>query len=337
MSLPSSPEKRERGQFFTQGNPFVLAPFRSWFSRIPHAGQTPLLEPFGGANHIIELMRQAGFDNPWQSFDIDPPAPIAQGVPVQRQDTLVQFPKGFEVVITNPPYLARNSAQRRKISYPETKFDDIYKHALDVMLKNVGYVAAIIPESFVVSGEFRDRLSHSISLTSKMFEDTECPVCLALFVPSAVKPNPQDFELWDEGQLLGRYEEFAKVLAPAPEGNRIKWKFNDPNGEIGLRGVDNHKHPSIRFVRGSEIDPALIKHSSRAVTRISGLSAGMDLDALIQCANAALDDYRLRTHDTLMTPFKGLRQDGRYRRRLDFAAARHLLDKCVKKLEAVRV
>ena len=307
----------------------MLDPFRAWFASIPQAGQTTLLEPFAGANHIVELMRQAGFNNPWKSFDVAPPAPSAQGVSVQQQDTLAKFPKGFEVVITNPPYLARNSAQRRKISYPETKFDDLYKHALDVMLQNTGFVAAIIPESFVVSGEFRDRLSHSISLTSKMFEDTECPVCLALFVPAKTKANPADFELWDEGQFLGRYQDFAKVLAPAPKAQRIKWKFNDPAGSIGLRGVDNHKIASIRFVPGKEVDASLIKHSSRAVTRISGRPVDIDLDELVKCANEALDDYRLRTHDTLMTPFKGLRQDGRYRRRLDFAAARHLLDHCI--------
>ncbi len=60
----------------------------------------------------------------------------------------------------------------------------------------------------------------------------------------------------------------------------------------------------------------------------------IDLDELLKCANEALDDYRLRTHDTLMTPFKGLRQDGRYRRRLDFAAARHLLDRCVQAIKS---
>lgn len=332
MSVPVSNHKRNHGQFFTVGNPFVLTPFKKWFQSIPSFSgpNSILLEPFAGANDIIRLMREAGYNYPWACYDIDPPAPISQGLVVIQQDTLVNFPKGFEVVVTNPPYLARNSAVRRNLSYPQTRFDDLYKHALDITLAHTPYVAAIIPESFITSGLFHDRLSCVISLTSPMFDDTEHPVCLALFSP-AMSLSSSDFQLYDENNLLGHYKELSAVLRPVPSG-AIAWKFNDPQGVIGLNGVDNNKQASIFFVQGATIPSTAIKHSSRANTRISGLPSDIDPVALIECANVLLADYRSRTHDMMMTSFKGLRADGRYRRRLDFAAARNLLDHAVAQL-----
>lgn len=327
-----SPHKRAHGQFFTQGNPFVFPAFTKWFASIPESERETVLEPFAGANHIVRLMSEAGFAPQWSCFDIDPPHRSAHGVKVSKRNTLARFPRGFKVAITNPPYLARNSAVRRGLPFPRTEFDDLYKHALKVMLDHTPHVAAIIPESFVVSGEFVDRLQATVSLTSRMFQDTDHPVCLALFVPAKSKQDPADFDLWDEAIYLGRYLQFQSILAPVDESDRAPWKFNDPNGSIGLRGIDGTKTASIRFVRGSSIDPAAIKHSSRAVSRISGLPKGVNLDAFIANLNTALGHYRANTHDTLMTSFKGLRADGKYRRRLDFAAARNLMDHELQKL-----
>lgn len=333
---PPSPHKRTHGQFYTAGNPFVFDAFAQWMDvcltdRDPEAAHPRgVLEPFAGGNSIVRLMREAGYAHlQWNCFDIDPPAPICEGIAVARRDTLRDFPEGYRVAITNPPYLARNSAVRRGLSYPTTPYNDLYKHSLDIALKRVPYVAAIIPDSFAVAGLFHDRLAHIVSLTSKMFNDTDCPVCLALFVPAASKPDQDDFLLWDGDELLGNYRKFASAMAPVDRDARVAWRFNDPHGELGLMGVDNARQASIRFVPGSSIASTEIKHSSRAISRISGVPADIDLDRLIAAANQSLGKYRSDTHDTLMTSFKGLRADGKYRRRLDFATARHLLDHCV--------
>lgn len=322
---PSS-HKRTHGQFFTHGNPFVFKAFASWFERIPLQDRQTILEPFAGANHIVKLMNEAGFTAQWACFDIDPPSPMSEGFEVVKRNTLSRFPSGFKVVVTNPPYLARNSAARRGLPFPKTQMDDVYKHALQVALKKVPYVAAIIPESFIASGEFVDRLEATISLTSRMFQDTDHPVCLALFSPSAIKQDPDDFSMWDGSVYLGRYRKFEGVLAPVSPDHRHPWKFNDPCGSIGLRGVDDTKSASICFVPGSTIDPQDVKHSSRAVSRISGLPEDVDVDVFVSSLNVALASYRNKTHDALMTSFKGLRADGKYRRRLDFSAARNLMD-----------
>ena len=157
---PPLSQKRAGGQFFTVGNPFVLDAFRAWFEAIPFLKDpsTVVLEPFAGANNLVKLMREAGYDRAWACYDIDPPAPQAEGFPIHTQDTLAHYPQGFHIAITNPPYLARNSAVRRGLDYPQTPYDDLYKHALGIALDHTPYVAAIIPESFITSGLFHERL-----------------------------------------------------------------------------------------------------------------------------------------------------------------------------------
>ena len=184
--------KREAWQFFTITNPFFVQAFYERFSLIPNEDKKVLLEPFAGSNNIISLIEELGsisnYEHSWDCFDIDishenknPEYTIIQ------QDTIKNYPKWYNVAITNPPYLAKNSATRRWLSYEYPEYEDLYQKCLEVMLDNTKFVAAIIPESFINSKLFVNRLYSFISLTCKMFEDTDCPVCLALFVPQDIK------------------------------------------------------------------------------------------------------------------------------------------------------
>lgn len=331
MSAAQEDAKRLHGQFFTTTNPFNVDPFHKWLKAIPEREGLVFLEPFAGANNIVCMLQDLGYPNAWTCFDIDPadPEENASGVVVQRRDTLADYPAGYEVAITNPPYLARNSATRRGLPFPETTYDDLYKHAVAVMLENTPYVAAIIPESFLTQGLFHERLSAVISLTCKMFEDTEVPVCLALFVPETSKQGSLDFSVYAENRFLGSYSQLQNKLERF-EGDGLDLRFNDPQGPIGLHAIDGQKGPSIRFVAGSEIDSNSVKHSSRSITRIGCSLPSASLKRVIKRANGLLDARRNATKDAFMTAFKGLRQDGRYRRRLDFAQARELINLAAK-------
>ena len=142
------------------GIPFQLEPFQTWAKEI-NLEQQIALEPFAGAKDIPRLIDAAHLQcQDWALFDIDPGA---KGV--AQRDTLADFPRGFNVCITNPPWLARNSATRRGLPFPEaTDHDDLYKYALEQCLTYCGWVAAIIPEAFIRSGLFLQRLSDFISL-----------------------------------------------------------------------------------------------------------------------------------------------------------------------------
>lgn len=330
--------KRGKGQFFTRGNPFVFRLFNDWLTKaLDEKTDSIFLEPFAGSNSIIKLMSDAypEMDNKWECFDIDPESNEKNltDIPITIQDVLSDFPKSYHISITNPPYLAKNSATRRGIPYPNEQYDDLYKYSLHVMLEHVPYVAAIIPESFIVQGLFHNRLYGVISLKDKMFDDTECPVCLALFVPDNKKENKKDFLIYSNDDYIGSYLELKKYNSK-PVKDYINMKFNDPNGEISVITIDDTKGDSIKFLEGDAINPDKIKVSSRSFTKISGFSGftSLDIFSIIKESNNILMERRYKTEDVFMTAFKGLRKDGKYRRRLDFAQVRDIINIAVERL-----
>lgn len=332
-------EKRASGRYYTRGNPFQLKPFQTWAKELNLAQQIAL-EPFAGAKDIPQLIDAAHLQcQDWAFYDI---APAAQGI-VER-DTLADFPTGFNVCITNPPWLARNSATRRGLPFPEaTQHDDLYKYALEQCLTHCGWVAAIIPEAFIRSGLFLQRLRDFISLVpqkqtsypadkgnkrvsvhpsdkgggggSVMFEDTEHPVGLALFTPDVTS----DVRIWRNDQRLGGLNELRKYL-PMPSSNH-SIIFNKPNGNLGLIAIDNTVSASIRFCPPEELKDYPIRVHCRSITKI-GVPWDVDIDIL----NTRLTTIREKTHDVFLTAFKGLRRDGHYRRRLDWALTRAIVD-----------
>ncbi len=322
-------EKRASGRYYTRGNPFQLEPFQTW-ATASNLEQQMVLEPFAGARDIPRLIDAAHLQcRDWAFFDIEPGA---KGI-VQR-DTLADFPKGFDVCITNPPWLARNSATRRGLPFPEaTRYDDLYKYALEQCLTHCGWVAAIIPEAFIRSGLFLERLCDFISLVpqeqdktnyppdkgdrgvSVMFEDTEHPVGLALFASDATS----DVRIWRNNQFLGTMRELRRHL-PQPSSNR-NIVFNDPHGNLGLIAIDNTVSASIRFCPAEELKDYPIRVHCRSITKI-GVPWRVDIDML----NTRLARIREKTHDVFLTAFKGIRRDGHYRRRLDWALTRAIVD-----------
>ena len=321
------------GQFFTTTNPFNLSIFYQWMDLF-YNEEIVFLEPFAGACNICKMLHDLGYGNDWECYDIDPPE--VEGFDIIQQDTINNFPQGFNVAITNPPYLGKSSASRRRIPFDGKGYDDLYKASLDVMLKNLDYVAAIIPESFATADLFHDRLYALISLTCKMFDDTECPVCLALFVKKEDKTkeelNENDFFIYRQSQFINKYEQIKNVLEISTY-DKIKWKMNDKEGSIGIKCADNNKESSIKFIPGNEISPETIKVSSRSITRVSGLPENIDLNDFLERCNQKLNDYRDKTFDVFLTSYKGLRQDNLYRRRLDFKTAQNIMNLVMEDIE----
>lgn len=304
--------KRELGQYFTTYNPFQNSGFLNWAYECD-LSKTTILEPFAGSNNLINMLQDMGLCTDFKSFDIEPKNKF-----VKRRDTLKNFPKGFKVCITNPPYLAQNSAKRRNLEFLNIIYDDLYKYSLEKCLEYCDYVGAIIPASFFNANIFRERLSHYILLNSKMFNDTEHPVCLALF-----KKYSEDVYLYNDNKYLGKLSDLKKKL---PKSNiNMDIRFNVPNGNLGLIAIDNTIEPSIKFVNGEEISPERIRVSSRSITRIM-IPTKYKINNIIEKLNYNLNIFRKETYDLFLTPFKGLRKDNYYRRRLDYKLAKKLIE-----------
>ncbi len=305
-------KKREIGQYYTNTNPFTLKPFITWADKISLKDKI-VLEPFAGDNNLINFLNDINILKDYKSFDISP-----SNNSIKKKDTIKNFPKGFEVTITNPPWLARNSAKRRGINFPKTKYSDIYLHCLDLMLKNCKYVGVLIPASFLQTKFPKERLDTFILLHDKnIFNDTDNPVALALFGEN----ETQDTKIFYDNKSIGNLKSLKELI---PSLNKeVKINFNDPNGELGFIAFDNTKEASIKFFNGKN-DKTLIKNSSRMITRI-GLEGNHNIKELVKLLNQDIDIFRKKTKDVFLTPFKGLRDDRLYRRRMNYSLARRFI------------
>lgn len=301
---------RNTGRYYTQANVFEYPAFKQWLEAIPNISETTILEPFAGDCAIPMML----CSYKWACYDIEP---RKGDFKVVKRDTIKKFPSGFKVCITNPPYLAKNSATRRGLNYPECDYDNLYKHCLKLMLDSCQYVAAIIPDSFIQSGLFTDRLYGVISIPEKVFADTDYPVCLALFTPD-ISPN---IKIFCGDSFIGTYKELLKYSLE--EYNDSRWVFNDADGCIGVVCADG-KNNKIRFVKGESIDTE-VKGSSRFLVRVSGLPDNIDIDDFILKCNSTLEQYRYNTKNVFLNSFKGLRYDGTYRKRIPFTVVRSIL------------
>ena len=305
--------KKQNGVYFTKSkNPFHHLEFIRW-AKQHKINQRIVLEPFAGANDIIKTLRNTDLCNQFSSYDLNP-----KDDGVKARDSIENFPKGYEVCITNPPWLYKSRAKRLKLPFPETRWDNVYKHCLNLALDHCDYVAILIPASFLSSNIFLERLESVIVIQSKIFEDTENPVCLALF---GNKPTEQTKIFADE-DYIGTLDQLKKNLPK--ENNKKQVTFNVSEGDLGLIAIDNTKSASIKFCKGEELNSYDIRHSSRSITRLSIEGVGIN-QKIIDGLNDNLSNMRKRTHDVFMTPFKGMRKDGMYRRRLDYSMARNLI------------
>ena len=305
-------QKRSRGQFYTLGNPFALKPFFDWAKDVKLRDKC-VLEPFAGANNIIKTLRKTGLCRDSDSYDLNPAASD-----VKMRDAIKRFPKGYDVCVTNPPWLARNSATRRGIPFCNSRHDDLYKHCLELCLKNCKHVATLLPASYLQSRLFQERLQKYILLHDFIFTDTQNPVCLALFGDS----HASDICIYHDDKYIGKLADASGELPHQKKDRNVR--FNDPQGALGFISFDNVTEPSIRFCHAEEVQDYPIKVSSRFITRISGNFG--NVRRLSRKLNKVITEFRETTNDLLLTPFKGMRKDGKYRRRMDFALAKRFIN-----------
>lgn len=339
---PGNVIKKEFGQFYTQQNIFELRPFKDWFMNIPENKRKVVLEPFAGSNGLIDMLINANLISEFKSYDVEP-----RRYDVIKRDTIKRFPNGYFTVVTNPPFLAKNAATRKGLDYQLSEmdeFNDLYLKAVDTCLKGSEYVAIIIPESFIVSTLLKSRLKTVISLNiKKLFKDTEQPVCLALFNPE----KQDDFSIYSNDEYIGEFNSLKKKTSKwlnknVPEANSFKKdvenvyrdnriNFHNKEGQIGIICIDaTDKNKKMAFIDGELIDPKDVGYHARLRTRIKidfPDSKRFDKDLFIFECNKVLSEYRKKTGDVFLNSFKGLRNDGLYRRRIDFVTVRMIVNK----------
>ena len=329
---PELRHKKTLGQFFTEGScwlrPQVVAFIRATKCKKAY-------DPFAGTGCLFDPVQQAVSEiEKCIGLDID----RNLGWPIN--DSLVKIPhEENAVIVTNPPYISNYSAARKKIGtdlkkyFDSTDYDDVYLLALDKMLEAQKNVVAIIPETFINSPYRQKHLLKSITiLEDNPFLDTDTPVVVVCF-DSIEKPY-SEIQIYKDSEFVCTLDDVERCRM-VPD-NSVKLKFNDPDGWLGVRCVDTtDPNNMLHFDFKENIDynwEKGIKVSSRLLTLISMDVPEKKRQAFIDECNSILDEVRTRSHDIILSPFKGNMKNGVRRRRLDFMTCRAIIERAYHKV-----
>lgn len=313
--------KVEFGQFFTKNKVWIKPQIIDF---INNTNKKSILDPFAGNGDLLNLKNEFNISD-IKGFDID------KSLNWKFNDSLKNIPKTDRLIITNPPYLAKNSAKRRNLGsysyFKDNSYIDLYQLAIEKCLENHDEIIAIVPESFISTNLFKERLYSVTILEDNPFEDTECPICIACFSKEEVKETL----IYKNDIYLDTFENLTKKKLISNIKKEVI--FNDKYGNIGLRGLDGKgRYDKIKFCLPNELNYNLdnIKSSCRHVTvlNLKGYS-NEEINKIIKISNKILNEYRVDTFDIFLAPFRGNSNDGKRRRRLDFKTAKIILEKSI--------
>lgn len=336
----SIPKKNILGQFNTISSVWLKPHIKKF---ILSSKRSIGLDPFAGRGDLIKVMEDLDLKKV-VGYDVD------DSLGWVVNDSLKNIPFHEDaIVVTNPPYFAKVSMSRsysKDIEYFEgNQYSDLYQLAIEKVLEKYDKAVFIIPETYFQSHFFKDSVRSITILEENPFIDTDCPVCVACFDTDNENfmLNNRIFDIYKGEKFLFDSDELEyrveKVLGPTSNRKLLYIRFNDKQGNVGLRGVDGtDKSDRIRFCTPAELnyDFDNIKDSSRAIS-ILNVSCRkfktINEPALIEKANHILEKLRSETSDVIFSPFKNNNKEGTRRRRLDFYFAKRILNKARSELQ----
>ena len=299
--------KQLLGQYYTTTDPFNNSgAFRSWYQMVP---KDTILEPFAGAGHLFSYVNAE-----WHGYDIEPNHDA-----VQYRDTFKDFPTGYRVCITNPPYLAKTVVSRKKLPV-QLIHEDMYLDALQLMLDNCEYVAAIVPSTFWNQKLFKDRLYAWDKFDMQLFSDTDAPAGVAYFVPQKVEHT----------RTFVNGEEIVLTSDNTPTKTDFPVRFNPRDlAPILVNGIDTNTQNNIhlRMLQDHDV-PSLVNSMGECKSTNRNhfpIESTMVKETDLPAINALIDQWRHETKDFFLTSFKSPMTSGKYRKRISFLEVRWLL------------
>lgn len=326
-SMANDKKKRTLGQFFTRGDCWLRPQVERF---IVESGNHIAYDPFAGDGCLLHKA-QDDVDSIDQIIGLD----IDESLGWAWNDSLENIPHiGNAIIITNPPYLSNYSARRKRINeslekyFNKTDYDDVYLIALDRMLDAQDNVVAIIPETFINSSYRQKSKLRSISiLEENPFQDTDTPVVVVCF--DGREKSYEEIEIYKDSNYVCTLRDLEESRMK-PAGN-IDMRFNAKEGWLAVRCVDStNPNDMLRFGFKKDIDydwESGIKVSSRLLTLIDLDVPEEKRERFIMYCNEILNDIRNKSHDLILSPFKGNMKNGVRRRRLDFYTCRAIIEK----------
>lgn len=314
-------------QHFTLGDEWLTIPVKNFITK--HA-KNGVLDPYAGDCSLMKPLIKLGITN-FIGYDIDQKM-LSENV--SFNDSLNEIPNSGRLIVTNPPFMSKCTATRYGSMFSKyfenTKLTDIYLIALSKCLANHKNVVAIVPETFLLNGNFTERLSDIVIIEENIFGNTNCPVLVACF--QETKNPPSKVKIHKNEKYLFTLSELRK-LDKVPN-KKTKIVFNEQIGNIGLRGIDGTKDTRIAFCTPDDLNyKKQMKVSSRLISLINVPAVKGKEAEFIEMCNKLLEQYRNETQDLLMAPFKGNNKLGQRRRRIDYKTARAIMENAIVKLK----
>ena len=327
MHMENGKKKRALGQFFTRGDCWLRPQVKKF---IVESGKHIAYDPFAGDGCLMrkamecieEIDRIVGLD-------------IDKSLGWKWNDSLENIPHIDDaIIITNPPYLSNYSARRKRINeslekyFNKTDYDDVYLIALDKMLEAQDNVVAIIPETFINSSyRQKSKLKLISVLEENPFNDTDTPVVVVCF--DGREKSYEEIAIYKDSSYVCTLRDLEESRMK-PAGN-VDMRFNAKDGWLAVRCVDStNPNDMLRFGFKKDIDydwERGIKVSSRLLTLIDIDVPKEKRKHFITRCNEILNDIRIKSHDLILSPFKGNMKNGVRRRRLDFYTCRAIIEK----------
>jgi hypothetical protein len=326
-SLEDGKKKRTLGQFFTKGDCWLRPQIEKF---IIESGNHIAYDPFAGDGCLLRKA-QEDIDSIKKIIGLD----IDKSLGWEWNDSLENIPHIDDaIIITNPPYLSSYSARRKRINeslekyFKKTDYDDVYLIALDRMIEAQENVVAIIPETFINSSYRQKSKLNSISvLEENPFQDTDTPVVVVCF--DGKEKNFEEIAIYKDSNYICTLKDIEESRI-RPTGN-VDMRFNAKDGWLAVRCVDStNPNDMLRFGFKNDIDydwECGIKGSSRLLTLIDIDIPKEKRKRFIMHCNKILKDIRIKSHDLILSPFKGNMKNGVRRRRLDFYTCRAIIEK----------
>ncbi|WP_029512736.1 TRM11 family methyltransferase [Mycoplasmopsis iners] len=321
--------KIKLGQFFTVKSLWLKPQIKDFINQ---QNRSIVYDPFAGKGDLLNVAKTMLNFKEIIGLDID------SNLNWNINDSLIKIPiVKNALILTNPPYLAKQSAKRKNIDHDNYFSNSIYNYiyliSLEKMLDTGLPIVAIIPESFINSNFKNKHLLHSITIIEDdLFDDTENPVIVACF--DNLNKDMSKVKIFKNDFFIGYWEQiFRNKLVPV---KNIQITFNSSEGWLGLKAIDGIKNSDlIRFDFKNNFDydwQNKIKETSRHFTLIDLEIDNENKSLFINECNRILNNLRNASFDVILTPFKGNNKSGKRRRRLDFKLARAIMEQAYLKI-----
>lgn len=321
--------KKEYGQFFTTNAEYILDGMLGVFDN-----GKKVIEPFAGN---LDLLFSIKSD---EMYDIEP-----RKKNIIKRDTLL-FPPDYanKMVLTNPPYLARNKAKDKTI-FDKYKVNDLYKAFLLSALEMSGGVI-IIPVNFFCDEDFEVRnkfLSIFKILKVKIFEevvfdDTDTQICAISFIREEnseqnvkfiFSPSKKELEINLSKENGYKINPFGN-LKNENIVSRLMLKDNKNKTHIFLNAVDTGS-PDGRIRLSYRDNYYFGKMTDRAFATLCiniPLTQKQEYD-IINEFNRILEEERERYNSLFLTGFRNSTKNYS-RKRISFDVVYRIVEKIIK-------